>query len=170
MTKAKAKHVSDSKMDSKLKAEWITALRSGKYKQIKGALEDTNEDGKIIGNCCLGVLCRVAYIKGTIQKGQNTIFGKEAKGSLSGFMLKKTGLGGGDESTLIDLNDGTAFIKQKSFKQIATWIEKNIGTTIMVTKPVAKKPKSVVKPLPKKVKAKTLVKKAKVISKKKPAK
>lgn len=38
-------------MDPKIKEAWINALRSGKYKQTTGSLQ--NEDGF----CCLGVLC-----------------------------------------------------------------------------------------------------------------
>lgn len=39
-------------MDSTLKQEWITALRSGDYKQGKGGLKSTTNSF-----CCLGVLC-----------------------------------------------------------------------------------------------------------------
>lgn len=38
-------------MDSKVKAKWLAALRSGKYKQVKSNLK---KNGKF---CCLGVLC-----------------------------------------------------------------------------------------------------------------
>lgn len=41
-------------MDKKIKAKWLRALRSGKYKQAKGVLR--TEKG---GFCCLGVLCDV---------------------------------------------------------------------------------------------------------------
>jgi hypothetical protein len=40
-------------MDPALKARWIAALRSGKYKQGIGYLEYSNKF------CCLGVLCLV---------------------------------------------------------------------------------------------------------------
>lgn len=43
-------------MDAELKAKWIEALRSGKYKQTRQILRDGN------GHCCLGVLCEVAGI------------------------------------------------------------------------------------------------------------
>jgi hypothetical protein len=39
-------------MKSELKQQWVTALRSGKYKQGEGALRDQNDQ-----HCCLGVLC-----------------------------------------------------------------------------------------------------------------
>lgn len=41
-------------MNKKAKQQWIDALRSGKYKQGKGCLMDTNK-----ANCCLGVLVHV---------------------------------------------------------------------------------------------------------------
>lgn len=41
-------------MDANLKAQWLTALRSGEYKQGKFALRDSEG-----GYCCLGVLCDV---------------------------------------------------------------------------------------------------------------
>lgn len=37
---------------------WIDALRSGRFKQTRGQLEDVN------GCCCLGVACRVAIENG----------------------------------------------------------------------------------------------------------
>lgn len=40
-------------MNPKIKKKWLTALRSGKYKQGKEAL---NADNKF---CCLGVLCDI---------------------------------------------------------------------------------------------------------------
>jgi len=43
-------------MDKKLKAKWVKALASGRYKQANGVLYDSGEKGF----CCLGVLCRVS--------------------------------------------------------------------------------------------------------------
>lgn len=40
-------------MNQEVKAKWLTALRSGDYKQAQGALKDNT------GFCCLGVLCDV---------------------------------------------------------------------------------------------------------------
>ena len=41
-------------MDAEVKAQWVEALRSGKYKQAKGVLHKVGG-----GYCCLGVLCDV---------------------------------------------------------------------------------------------------------------
>lgn len=43
-------------MKKEVKKKWVAALRSGKYKQAKGALRSRN------GYCCLGVLCDL-YLK-----------------------------------------------------------------------------------------------------------
>ena len=43
-------------MEASLKAKWIEALRSGKYKQAQSVLR--HNDGS--GYCCLGVLCDIS--------------------------------------------------------------------------------------------------------------
>lgn len=45
-------------MKAALLADWLAALRSGKYKQIKHKLHGPD------GYCCLGVLCEVAESHG----------------------------------------------------------------------------------------------------------
>lgn len=40
-------------MNKKVKAKWLEALRSGKYKQTKSMLMNPTTNG----HCCLGVLC-----------------------------------------------------------------------------------------------------------------
>ena len=48
----------------KIRRRWVAALRSGKYKQITGALRQKyNKGGRkssFEGYCCLGVLCELA--------------------------------------------------------------------------------------------------------------
>ena len=46
-------------MKAEIKAQWIKALRSGKYKQGRGALRKTDNT-----YCCLGVLCDLAIKAG----------------------------------------------------------------------------------------------------------
>ncbi len=46
------------KLPPDIKARWLTALRSGEYKQGKNRLRNTQSDGKFV-YCCLGVLCDV---------------------------------------------------------------------------------------------------------------
>lgn len=53
------KYYDETKLNRKLptdvKERWLTALRSGNYKQVKSALRKLRSD-KEIGYCCLGVL------------------------------------------------------------------------------------------------------------------
>lgn len=46
-------------MNPDIKAQWVTALRSGEYVQGVGALRSLTIHGDI-GYCCLGVLCELA--------------------------------------------------------------------------------------------------------------
>lgn len=49
-------------MNADVKEKWLTALRSGDYKQGRGRLKAT-KDGRTT-YCCLGVLCEVAITEG----------------------------------------------------------------------------------------------------------
>lgn len=48
----------EGRMDPNVKADWLTALRSGDYKQTQGCLRDDT------GYCCLGVLTDL-WVKGS---------------------------------------------------------------------------------------------------------
>ena len=63
-------------MNQEIKAKWIAALRSGKYKQGEGCLNDGHG-----GFCCLGVLCDVQGVEWTpgIDYGTNKT-GKKVMG------------------------------------------------------------------------------------------
>lgn len=50
-----------------VKAAWLEALRSGKYKQGRGVLNDGDT------HCCLGVLCEIATDAGVVQKRVDSI-------------------------------------------------------------------------------------------------
>lgn len=45
-------------MNKRVKKLWLTALRSGKYKQATGTLRREAGDGQY-EHCCLGVLCEI---------------------------------------------------------------------------------------------------------------
>ena len=47
-------------MDEELKANWLRALRSGKYKQGMGYLRSTTSEDEPDSFCCLGVLCDIS--------------------------------------------------------------------------------------------------------------
>src|SRR5690606_31843368 len=94
---------------------WVKALRSGEYDQCKKRLHD----GK--GFCCLGVAIDV-LVEGDWKLGDSG----HAYKFRGDFMLPtyqvldKIGLSGGIAEELADFND-----KGKSFKWIASWIERN---------------------------------------------
>ena len=101
-------------MDAKFKEEWLKALRSGEYKQYRGAMTDS-----MLGTykgatayCCLGVGCLIK--SGTAEKA-DAITGVIDTLELHNDYINK----------LIDLNDK----QEKSFIEIADWIEKNVETS-----------------------------------------
>lgn len=118
-------------MDPKVKAKWIKALRSGKYKQGEGQLRNTRDVGGVDPTfCCLGVLCEI----------DPKVFFDSANTAWAGSV--SMGYGGLDvggrqrfeipirvEKRLIELNDGEHKDGQaqeaKTFNQIADWIEKS---------------------------------------------
>lgn len=124
------KYVSESKMDKKLKAKWVKALRSGKFKQARSCLERLDYKGNPKGNCCLGVLCRISKIRGHKDLYRHFTLFDDCDGYLSEKLLKRFGLTQNDQKELAQLNDGmgyTKIAKSYSFKRIADFIEKNIG-------------------------------------------
>jgi len=115
------------KMPKELKARWLKALRSGKYKQGTGALYNPEENSF----CCLGVLNHVAL------DGHIEIYSPDDNTPSDGspefravpsetfydrfecdFMT--------DDAHLIQMNDGAGGEWQHDFKSIADWIAKNI--------------------------------------------
>jgi len=121
-----AEDQSASRMDPKIKAQWVAALRSGEYKQGKGVLRKGNE------LCCLGVLCEVAILSGIELKvhHKNGYTQYDGHGSgLPGTVREWAGLDDGQPYTsrmdddgfpmrISHVNDGGA-----SFEQIADLIE-----------------------------------------------
>ena len=91
-------------MDKKLKTKWVKALRSGKYKQ--GRLGLYNSESR--GYCCLGVLASVVSGK----RGSNGVY------NIGYDPYEKVG----KSPDLVSLNDD----KKQSFSEIADWIEQNI--------------------------------------------
>ena len=114
-------------MNKALKDKGIAALRSGDYKQGRGALQ--NKEGAF---CCLGVLgdCMpdLTYWKRTnataqMLVAQNTEVGHYdySGATIPNSVREKIGLFNGDQAHLLYQNDSGA-----SFQEIADWIEKNI--------------------------------------------
>jgi hypothetical protein len=104
------------KMPSKLKKDWVAALRSGEYQQAKGRLCKVGEFTGT-GYCCLGVLEMVA--EGEVEKEPIAMFVP------SDEFYKRNGIDFGlvgvDAGMLAAKNDtGTSFI------EIADFIERNV--------------------------------------------
>ena len=120
-------------MDSKIKARWLAALRSGDYLQARGFLRSAR------GYCCLGVLCEIAVQEGvttrvTRGEGAESYYGEDffstvlpeqvsdwAGGlSSSGALPGEATIDGSfSGNTLADLNDSGRY----TFEQIADVIE-----------------------------------------------
>jgi len=109
-----------NKLPKAFKKKWVAALRSGKYKQGKHRLKQTDIKGD--SYCCLGVACEIAnskniqgnYIVGNISKNNN--IPKLIKGNSENSIVAK----------LTQLNDGeiSSGDNSKSFKYIASYIER----------------------------------------------
>ena len=108
-------------MDQNLKTKWITALRSGDYKQ--GTCSLKNPNGRF---CALGVLCdldpRVEWI---VRFGQPYA---QFEGNADPYKLPEAyrheiGLDEGPMQDITDLNDGSNSLPKRSFERIADWIE-----------------------------------------------
>lgn len=102
-------------MDKKLKARWVKALRSGKYKQCTGKLTD-----KKGGYCCLGVLQRLVTRREPPSGWDYS--GSEAMPLKMRPLNKKVrGWSDSPHIVLAQMNDGG-----KNFSEIADYIEKNL--------------------------------------------
>lgn len=95
-------------MKADLKAQWIAALRSGRYRQCRNFLHVDD------AYCCLGVLCRVHGWPVGNAAG-------DVDESPEYAPIKKL-LGPEVMETLVALNDTDG----QSFAQIADWIEANL--------------------------------------------
>jgi hypothetical protein len=91
------------------RAEWIEALRSGRYRQAEGVLKD--EDGAF---CCLGVACDLAGVDLDLPYLATTQFEQVGAGQL----YTDLGLHYNDCNDLAELNDSGA-----PFTEIASAIE-----------------------------------------------
>lgn len=126
MTKAKQKGV----MDTREKATWLRALRSGKYKQDQGTLKTSR------GYCCLGVAFCVLQPKVEVPTHKSYL--ESGKFGLSESLQKALAHANDGDATKEELEG--AFLKagyathpetsrrtgRASFRKIADWIEKNL--------------------------------------------
>jgi hypothetical protein len=85
------------KLKPEVKAKWLAALRSGKYKQGSGILAKTSVSSGKTNYCCLGVLAKVSGVT----KGLNEEFLTEGMSRKIGCTIPKH-----VQQTLASLNDG----------------------------------------------------------------
>lgn len=106
-------------MNPDLKARWVAALRSGKYKQGYGALRPTEDT-----YCCLGVLCDIYAPDGWVMgAGEPYAFGRyEDTSYLPPTLSLDPGRSRRRQGQLTLMNDE----KRRSFTEIADWIEENL--------------------------------------------
>lgn len=104
-------------MLSKLQKKWVKALRSGKYKQAKEAL--VKGRGSSCSYCCLGVACSImSKDVGKFSSYRNSL----DPGYLNNHGLQVLGISYNMQTSLARMNDSG-----KSFKEIANYIEKELG-------------------------------------------
>jgi hypothetical protein len=116
------------KMNPEIKAQWLEALRSGKFEQARGLLHVRDD-----GYCCLGVLAEVMgctwqpiegksalypFLDGVLEAQQNNT---EIDNYLNDDLLAKAGLTKAQQIELAQMND-----KDKTFAEIANYIEDNM--------------------------------------------
>ena len=133
-------------MKEEIKARWLAALRSGKYKQGRGRLARKSDAGED-QFCCLGVLCELAVEDGVIDRIQGeevesirygkkderwlqeTSYPPAAVLSWAGLDSRNPVVGEGGLS-LSHYNDGFAMartdIRPRSFNEIADLIERDL--------------------------------------------
>lgn len=108
-----------TKMNATIKVQWLSDLRSEKYKQGRSVLKRTWHDGEV-RHCCLGVLAEQAVAAGVVEADSTAIDGDVC--CLTPKLLKWSSLDRKAESTLIKFNDA----ERRSFVEIADWIEGNL--------------------------------------------
>jgi len=121
-----------------VKKKWLKALRSGKYKQGRGALCKKTKDN--FEFCCFGVLCDVIGVKWTksildgelmcpsnsvrsigIDNIRDVEWVKFTSMYITTELREKLQIESINENQLIKMND-----KGKKFSEIANWIEKHL--------------------------------------------
>jgi hypothetical protein len=109
-------------MDTKVKKQWLKALRSGNYTQGQNRLAQRKQHSKTM-YCCLGVLCditpdlrrrRVRHVDGIVAFADAETF-------LPSDFAQKIGLDQDAQIKLANLNDGG-----EDFNTIAHYIEENL--------------------------------------------
>ena len=113
-------------MHLEIAEKWITALRSGDYKQARGMLADRKRETY----CCLGVLCEIAIKEGvdvtvSVSSGEAALY----DGSEENLPASVSDWAGIDSSIGI-LDSGISLVGENdrgiSFEEIAAVIEAHV--------------------------------------------
>ena len=130
-------------MNKAIARRWVRALRSGKYKQGRSYLKQKTAKGDL-RYCCLGVLCELYQAERARKKQRKLVVGagdrvfsfKPPGGAVdtavTGALPLPVMRWAGMRSHLGDYGDGAALTidndtHRKSFRRIATVIEKNVN-------------------------------------------
>jgi hypothetical protein len=113
-------------MNQELKAKWLEALRSGKYKQTQGVLNRVKEEHiagvvKPVGMCCLGVLCDIIDPNGWVPTARERVMAFRRR-EITGYLpeeIEDIARLGAHDMILAASND-----TGQSFEEIADYIEK----------------------------------------------
>lgn len=103
------------KLTKKRKRDWLSALKSGNYKQGTGQLK--SEGGSY---CCLGVLACV--LKKPINSTGTSVIGEKSSGNGFDFFYKI--LGGEITNMLWKANDGLPLGYKRDYSNVIPLIEK----------------------------------------------
>jgi len=104
------KKIEYPKLPKRFKEKWLIALRSGEYQQVKENLYLCDK------YCCLGVACNVMGVSDKAINGWGTPT-RALSHKIPKYFYEAPWL-----EVLMEMND----TEEKSFKQIALWIERNL--------------------------------------------
>lgn len=115
------------KLPEQFKKDWVAALRSGEYKQVKEHLEDNiynpdTGDATDVGYCCLGVAACILNLPIRIALDAELTALDDVPQPIIAVMNQPIADDSCVENHLVKMNDNYG----KSFDEIATWIEENL--------------------------------------------
>ena len=110
-------------MKKSIAKQWVKALRSGEYDQIKNRLGLSSHDGRLIACCGLGVLCDISgqgeWVHGS--SGSRYKTGCAEYGTGVPWLVRKwAGIKGQSLDRLMRFNDKEGY----SFDKLADYIER----------------------------------------------
>lgn len=110
-------------MNAEVKERWVTALRSGEFKQGRVYLRASNDQTGAEEFCCLGVLCLIEdpeswseeprHEGGWLHRGEEELPDED--------LMEEMGLSRSEVSYLAEMNDAG-----DSFEEIADYIEREL--------------------------------------------